>query len=65
MKLPIIDLSIHMPRRGDEVDQYLKRQRDIYPETSNEWDALNAVVDDYRLRSDQGLNLTVSTEDYK
>jgi hypothetical protein len=47
----------NLPKRGDQIDTWIKAFRDIYPNTSNEWDALDALLDDYRLRADYGYSL--------
>jgi len=46
------------PRRGDQVEQWLKAQRDEYEsEASEQWKALNEALDTYRLHADTGTPL--------
>jgi hypothetical protein len=59
----------HQPKRGDEVEAWLKRQRDMYAE-SREYDeraywayvVLDDALDEYRLRSDTGASLETPRE---
>ena len=51
------------PRRGDNVEEFIKRHRDQhgtltenYP--TDEWRALDALLDNYRTRCDEGRPLT-------
>ncbi|WP_327066812.1 hypothetical protein [Kitasatospora sp. NBC_01302] len=47
-----------LPRRGDQFEQWLKAQRDEYEvESSEQWKALNEVLDTYRLHADTGTPL--------
>jgi hypothetical protein len=39
----------HQPRRGDEVDAFIKTARDKYDYQSPQWYALDDLLDDYRL----------------
>lgn len=45
------------PKRGDEVEAWLKHVRDEYPHGYGEWNALDNLLDEYRLRADTGLTL--------
>lgn len=46
------------PRRGDQVETWLKAQRDEYEvESSEQWKALNELLDTYRLHADTGTPL--------
>ena len=56
-KFPIVDLSEHRPRRGDEVDVWLRARRVGYQPGSTEWTVIDDVIDDYRRRADYGLSL--------
>lgn len=50
----------HEPRRGDEIESWIKRWRDGYG-TSRDfdaaWTALNHLLDDYRDHADTGTPL--------
>lgn len=50
-----------LPRRGDDVETWLKAQRDqhvdAYDSPSPEWYALDRALDDYRLHADTGTAL--------
>jgi hypothetical protein len=50
------------PRRGDEVERWIKRERDTYNQYSAgedgaAWFALDDLLDDYRLHADTGTPL--------
>jgi hypothetical protein len=45
---------MHQPMRGDAVEAWIKAQRDCYTEGTESWHALDDLLDDYRLLSDQG-----------
>lgn len=53
------------PHRGDEVDAFIKRERDKYAadlreeDHPREWYALDGLLDDYRLHADVGVPLHV------
>jgi len=48
------------PRRGDEVEAWIKRFRDSYSDHGweDEWAALDDLLDDYRLHADTGTSLS-------
>ena len=46
----------HQPRRGDDVETWLKRQRDRSG-TRDRWLAVDALLDRYRECADYGLTL--------
>lgn len=46
-----------MPQRGDDVEAWLKRQRDSYPRNTRQWSAIDDLLDDYRLHADTGSRL--------
>lgn len=48
----------HQARRGDEVEAWLKRHRDAYPDTSIAWIKIDGLLDDYRLHADTGTPLS-------
>lgn len=50
------------PRRGDEVEAWIKRARDSYWRGEgyadvDAWNALDNLLDDYRLHADTGTSL--------
>ena len=47
----------HQPRRGDEVERWLRDWRDGYPGGSPAWLAADWLLDDYRLHADAGTPL--------
>lgn len=52
----------HQPRRGSDVEQWLRRKRDEYEvapgvRDAAEWNALDNLLDDYRLHADTGTPL--------
>lgn len=49
----------HLPMRGDAVEAWLKRQRDGYDNGNAEWYALDGLLDEYRLMSDEGRPMLV------
>jgi hypothetical protein len=49
-------------RRGDEVEAWLKRQRDERRKLSAGWMALDDALDDYRLHADTGTPLGEKVE---
>jgi hypothetical protein len=46
-----------LPRRGDHVEAWLKKQRDEHDSASSHWGALDLALDDYRLHADTGTPL--------
>lgn len=57
------------PRRGDEVEAWLKRRRDAYDKDSphqpyrGAWTALDDALDNYRLHADTGTPLSRDEEE--
>lgn len=45
------------PRRGDEFEAWIKRQRDEFSVGSYPWNALDELLDSYRLHADTGTPL--------
>jgi hypothetical protein len=45
-------------RRGDAVEAWIKRQRDAFPEGTDGWHDMDALLDDYREHADTGTPLT-------
>jgi hypothetical protein len=52
-------VSGHTPRRGSDVEAYIRGFRDMYPKGTPWWATLDELLDDYRLRADTGLSLGV------
>jgi hypothetical protein len=55
------DTLPHVPHRGDDVAEWVKRRRDEYAQhgaSSDEWTALDDLLDDYRLHADTGTPLS-------
>lgn len=50
-------VSRHQPVRGDDVEAWLKRHRNLYVPDSPAWSALDAALDHYREKADYGLRL--------
>jgi hypothetical protein len=50
------------PRRGDTVEAFLKRHRDRYEPGDPGYFTLDVLLDDYRLHSDTGADLTVEED---
>lgn len=48
-----------MPHRDDEVAVWLKAQRDEWYQSRDAYFVLDQMLDEYRLRADLGLSLTV------
>ena len=48
---------MHQPMRGDAVEAWIKRQRNCYDQGSDEWYALDDMLDDYRVLADTGEEL--------
>lgn len=70
MQMPAADfescylpIGTHLPRRGDDVEKWLKAKRDTYahrrfePSQAMIYDALDGLLDDYRLHCDTGTPL--------
>jgi len=49
----------HTPKRGSDVERYIKSERDSYDESLEPmcWEALDNLLDDYQIRADLGLEL--------
>jgi hypothetical protein len=45
------------PQRGDEIERWIKTQRDTYNQGSQAWVALDDALDCYRLHADTGTPL--------
>ena len=55
------NMQDHYPHRGDQVEAWIKDRRDQYPKDTAtygaEWNALDLLLDEYRLASDTGQSL--------
>lgn len=63
--LAIVERDAH-PRRGDEVERWIKRARDSCFSAIGAgpgWYALDDLLDDYRLHADVGAALSVPAEE--
>jgi hypothetical protein len=49
--------GIFLPRRRDEVHEWLRSERDDYPRGSQSWCAVDKLLDNYREKADYGLRL--------
>lgn len=47
-----------VPKRGDQVEAWLKSQRDEHHASSPQWQALDEALDTYRLHADTGTPLS-------
>lgn len=57
---------IHRPQRGDDVDEWVKRNRDFYRATNVNVDGytvLDNLLNDYRLHADTGMPLSEEARD--
>lgn len=52
------DTLPHVPHRGDDVAEWIKRQRLDYSVHSDEYTLLDNLLDDYRLHADTGTPLS-------
>jgi hypothetical protein len=52
----------HQPHRGDEIEAWIKAARDGWDKYTHSWEALNDLLEDYRLKADTGMPL--SGEDF-
>ncbi|MEV8324567.1 hypothetical protein [Kitasatospora sp. NPDC056731] len=50
-----------LPRRGDQFEQWLKARRDECARSSEQWQALDGLLDTYRLHADTGTPLDEHT----
>lgn len=50
------------PRRDDDVAVWLKTRRDEYRESSLTYDAIDNLLDEWRLRADTGTELFAQTQ---
>lgn len=58
-----IDVALFEPHRGDEVEAWIKRERDRYGEVLDlEWHALDDLLDNYREHADTGTPLHVDVQ---
>jgi hypothetical protein len=55
-------VEFFIPRRGDPVDEFLKRWCDKFAKARCSW-LLDQVLDDYRLHADTGVKLSEEVED--
>ena len=51
-----------MPKRGDEVETWIKNFRGKFSKVSDEWHAIDWLLDDYRLHADTGTPLHAEVE---
>jgi hypothetical protein len=51
----------HLPRRGSDVEAWLRERRDEHPRGTPQWDAVDSSLEDYRLRADVGRPLRAPT----
>lgn len=54
--------SKHQARRGDEIEAWIKRTRDVYARADECWHAIDGLLDDYRLHADTGTPLSGEVE---
>lgn len=47
----------HIPQRGSDVEEWIKARRDVWSPDSQSWQALDDLLDDYRLHADTGSPL--------
>jgi hypothetical protein len=47
----------HQPRRGDEVEAWLKAERDEYAHGGLTWSAISNLIDAYRMHADASVPL--------
>lgn len=47
----------HKPARGDDFEQWLRRERDALQEHTIHWMVVDQLLDRYRERADYGLSL--------
>jgi len=59
---PGADSARHRPRRGDDVDRWLKAWRDLH--AAHAWHVVDALLDDYRLHADTGTPLDAEAADH-
>jgi hypothetical protein len=50
-------MTVHRPMRGDDVEAWLKRQRDSYPVAEFGWSVIDRLLDEYRCCADYGHTL--------
>jgi hypothetical protein len=55
--LEMRNMPDHHPRRGDQVEAWIKARRDEWDYDTHSWRALNDLLDDYRDAADFGLSL--------
>ena len=64
---PTLRMQAHEPHRGSDVEAWIKRYRDAYrtPEGSETYEsnAIDNLLDDYRLRADEGRGLADDERD--
>lgn len=58
LALDFVDAEPHQPKRGNDVEAWVKARRDECDPHGGAWLALDDMLDDYRLRSDTGADLT-------
>ena len=49
---------MRLPMRGDDVENWLRWQRDKWERDADEWGIINDVLDEYRKHADTGTPLT-------
>lgn len=54
--------AAHRPRRGSDVEAWIKETRDSHNYHDDTWHALDALLDDYRLKADVGASLDQEVE---
>lgn len=59
-----LDEITHLPRRGSDVEAWIRREREICDKWGDRqgWLQLDSLLDQYRLRADLGLILTEEIE---
>lgn len=53
-----VDAEPYIPKRGDEIEAWVKNERDQYDEHTGPWGSLDGLLDDYRFRANTGTPLT-------
>lgn len=54
----LADGNVEIPARGDSVEEWLERKRDILRKDSLLWHTVNDLLEDYRDHADTGTDLS-------
>jgi hypothetical protein len=54
----------HIPKRGDDVETWLKEERSKWDRNGDAWFAIDDLINSYRLHADTGMPIDQDVTDW-